>query len=799
MTDRKNKIDTAALLATVDIVKIIDGYVPLTKAGAEYEACCPFHTESTPSFKVNPVKQFYHCFGCGENGDAIKFLQEHQGLTFHDACRALGADVPDMPEVEQTAPKPKQRAEKAERPADDKQKTEWQPILPVPEGVPDAPLAHRYRGKYSKRWEYRDAEGRLLGYTCRFEKASGGKEILPLTWCQSRETGGFAWEWIAFPEKRPLYGLDRLAAKPDAFVLVVEGEKCADAAQAELPELVVVSWPGGGKAVGKADWTPLAGRKAGGWADCDAKRERLTPADREAGMIDLSKPMLSEEKQPGVMAMAKIGELVLAQGGRWWDVKIPAPGEKPDGWDVADAIEEGLRAGELAEFVRKNLTERKAPEPISPPTEASAGKAGNGKPSGPFIPGLIWGRDGLKNCLSNVYQILAHRPEWKGVVAYDEFSLCIVKRKLPPFAEGAVGEWDSTDDSRTAMWLAQLNPDWSFTPSSDLVAEAIEVLGRANAFHPVRDYLRALKWDGTPRLEAMLSDFLGVTVTPYTQRAGKWWLMGAVKRVLEPGAKFDYCLVLAGTQGKKKSTFFSAIGGEWFSDTDLDLGSKDGMSNLRGVLIQEFPELGSLARAEEKKQKSFLSRRVDHYRPVYGRREIKSPRQVVFCGTTNEHEWNKDPTGGRRFWPVDCLFDEIDIAALEAVRDQLFAEALHYVEAGERYWPTQEEQRLYFDPEQIKVEQQDSLVDAVHDWVWSRVADFSLYDVAAECLKLDASKLTRDLQTRLGVALRKLGCTRVEKRNGMIRYWYKPPVKNGASSSAGSTAQHGLEADDVGF
>lgn len=785
----KHKIDTAALLATVDIVKVIDARVPLKKSGVEFEACCPFHNEATPSFKVNPAKQFYHCFGCGANGDAIKFLQEYEGLSFQDACQALGADV-----VAPASTKPSQPAPPAP-PAEEKPKTEWVPILPVPDGTPEPPLAHRYRGKYSKRWEYRDAEGRLLGYTCRFEKASGGKEILPLTWCQSAETGEFAWEWIAFPEKRPLYGLDRLAAKPDAFVLVVEGEKCADAAQAELPELVVVSWPGGGKAVGKADWSPLAKRKAGGWADCDAKRERLTPADREAGIIDLSKPLLPEEKQPGVMAMAKIGELVLAQSGRWWDVKIPAPGEKPDGWDVADAIDEGLRGGELAEHVRKNLTERKTSEPASTPTEADAGK----ERKGPFIPGLIWGRDGLKNCLSNVYQILAHRPEWKGVVAYDEFSLCVVKRKLPPFAEGSVGEWDSTDDSRAAMWLAQLNPDWSFTPSSDLVAEAIEVLGRANAFHPVREYLRALTWDGTPRLEAMLSDFLGVRVTPYTQRAGKWWLMGAVKRVLEPGAKFDYCLVLAGTQGKKKSTFFSVIGGEWFSDTDLDLGSKDGMSNLRGVLIQEFPELGSLARAEEKKQKSFLSRRVDHYRPVYGRREIKSPRQVVFCGTTNEHEWNKDPTGGRRFWPVDCLFDEIDVEALAASRDQLFAEAMHYVTQGERYWPTQEEQRLHFDPEQIKVEQQDSLVDAVHDWVWGRVADFSMYEVAADCLKLDASKLTRDLQTRLGVALRKLGCTRVEKRNGMIRYWYKPPVKNEASSSSGSIAQHGMGVEDVGF
>lgn len=802
MTEKNNKrgpqIDTTALLDTVDIVEVIGKRIELKKSGVEYEACCPFHTEKTPSFKVNPAKRFYHCFGCGASGDAIKFVQEYDGVSFVDACRALGAVVddvaPDQSVAEQKPRPAKQKPEKPERAAEEKQKTEWRPILPVPEGVPDAPLAQRYRGKYSMRWEYRDAEGRLLGYTCRFEKTNGGKEILPLTWCQSAETGEFAWEWISFPEPRPLYGLDRLAAKPEAFVLVVEGEKCANAAQAELPEVVVVSWPGGGKAVGKADWAPLAGRKAGGWADCDAKRERLTPADREAGMIELSKPLLPEEKQPGVMAMAKIGEIALAQGGRWWDVKIPLPSEKPDGWDVADAIEEGLRGGDLAEHVRKNLVERKAPEPASTPTDAGAGK----EKKGPFIPGLIWGRDGLKNCLSNVYQILAHRPEWKGVVAYDEFSLCIVKRKPPPFADAAEGEWDSTDDSRTAMWLAQLNPDWTFTPSSDLVAEAVEVLGRANSFHPVCDYLRALKWDGTKRLNGWLAKHLGVQLTPYSARVAAWWVMGAVRRVLEPGCKFDYCLVLEGLQGKGKSTALAIMGGLWFGDTDLDLSHKDSMSALRGKWIYEIAELGALARSEEKKQKSFLSRTRDEYRPVYGRREIKAPRQVVFAGSTNEFEWNKDPTGGRRFWPVECM-GEFDLAGLREVRDQLFAEALHRVEKDERCHPSPEEQKTMFDPEQIKVEQQDSLVDAVHDWVYARFADFSIYDVAAECLKLDASKLTRDLQTRLGIALRKLGCTRIEKRNGMIRYWYKPPIKNEASSTSGMPAQHVSGDDDVGF
>lgn len=804
---KNNEIDTAALLKRVDIVEVIQSYAPLKKNGAEYEACCPFHTEDTPSFKVSPSKQFYHCFGCGAHGDAIKFLREHQGLSFLDACRALGADVPDS-DIPSGAKGSRSEAEpmhsKTSAPADSaggaeapekKKRTEWEPVLPVPAEAPPPPVAHVKRGKPSHTWTYRDEQGRTLGYTCRFETSDGGKEVLPLTWCRHAGTGAQEWRWIAFPEPRPLYGLDRLAAHPAASVLVVEGEKCADAGQAELPELVVVSWPGGGKAVDKAGWARLAGRKVLGWADSDAKRERLTPAERSAGMIEMSKPLLPEEKQPGVVAMRKVGDHVLAVGGRWWDVTIPAPGAEPDGWDIADAIAEGLRGGALAEHIRGSLTERKAALPAEtapPPADAGAGKA---EKSAVWIPDLIYKKGELAACLSNVYQILAHRPEWRGVVGFDEFGLRVVKRKAPPYAEGAEGEWSDLDEARAAMWLSR---EHGLTASSGLVGEAIRVLAMANAFHPVREWLRASTWDGTARTEFWLSDFLGVERTEYTMRVSKWWLMGAVARVLQPGCKFDYCLVLEGPQGKGKSTVLSILGGEWFGDTDLDFANKDAMVALGGKLVYELAELGALARSDERRQKSFLSRRFDEYRPHYGRTTIKAPRQLVFGGTTNEWEWNKDPTGGRRFWPVACE-GELDLDGLRQARDQLFAEAHQAVLAGERYWPTADEQRQLFDPQQLRVEQPDALVDALHDWVYSLVRDFSLAEAAMEGLKLDASKLTRDLQTRLGIALRKLGCSRVEKRNGMTRFWYKPPVRNGAELTIGRPAQQAWEGGDVPF
>lgn len=336
------KIDTAALLARIDIVDVIDARVPLKKAGAEYEACCPFHTEKSPSFKVNPVKQIFHCFGCGKGGDAIAFVQEYDGLSFVDACDALGGGA--VPTGGTPVPVPSAQREAV---------PEWRAIIPVPADAPPPPTNHYRHGRFALQWHYRDAEGRLLGLVYRFDKPEGGKEVLPCVFAES-PTGAREWRWMAFPEPRPLYGLDRLAAKPDATVLVVEGEKCADAGDVELPDLVVVSWPGGGKADGKVDWSPLAGRKVITWADADAKRERITPDEEALGVDQASKPIFPEEEQPGFQTMARIRERLRSMGCKLWDVKLPPPGSQPDGWDIADAVAGGLRGKELAEFVRSN-------------------------------------------------------------------------------------------------------------------------------------------------------------------------------------------------------------------------------------------------------------------------------------------------------------------------------------------------------------------------------------------------------------------------------------------------------------
>ncbi len=436
-----------------------------------------------------------------------------------------------------------------------------------------------------------------------------------------------------------------------------------------------------------------------------------------------------------------------------------------------------------AEGAAKN--QRRAPS-ITPAARASGEDAG--LPPDLWREGLLWARGAPRECVPNVVLILTHHPEWLGVIAFDEFAQKVVKRLPAPCDMPGVvvhsTEWTDVDDTRVSMWMAKHE---GFVPSSGLVAEAVEVVARINAFHPVLEYLRTLKHDGTPRVDMWMVDFLNVEDSEYTRRVSRWFLIGMCMRVLQPGCKFDYCLVLEGKQGRMKSSALRALAGEWFSDTELDLAHKDSMSAIRGHWLHEFGEMGSIARTESMRQKSFLSRQVDEFRPSYGRREIRCPRQLVFAGTTNEWQWNKDPTGGRRFWPVE-IPDEINVAGLTAVRDQLLAEAFALAMAGERFWPTAEEQATIFDPEQLSRETTEVFVELLATWMvmpGGAEAEFSLGSAILSGLKIEARAITRDIQTRAGMALSKLGCERIEKRSGPIRFLYKRPEKEVVSPRAG--------------
>lgn len=238
---------------------------------------------------------------------------------------------------------------------------------------------------------------------------------------------------------------------------------------------------------------------------------------------------------------------------------------------------------------------------------------------------------------------------------------------------------------------------WEFDVKKDPLHEAITELCEVNRFDSLCDHLDALpKWDGSPRLDSWLADYCGAKDSPMVRQAGAAFLTAAVVRAFEPGAKFDYMLILVGQQGIRKSAALRVLASgeldstctDRFSDAPI-LGAKDGREVLEltggGVWIQECAELDGITKKDVSALKAMIVRTHDKGRLVWSRTPIEVPRRFVLAGTTNERRFLQDPTGNRRFWPVDV--EQIDLAGLAAARDQLFAEALARYRSGDyRLW-----------------------------------------------------------------------------------------------------------------
>jgi predicted P-loop ATPase len=227
---------------------------------------------------------------------------------------------------------------------------------------------------------------------------------------------------------------------------------------------------------------------------------------------------------------------------------------------------------------------------------------------------------------------------------------------------------------------------WKFS-GEQKIRNAWTVVANENAYHPVRDYLNGLVWDGTERLDTMLIRYMAAEDTPYVRAVTRKWMVGAVKRVMQPGCKFDQMLILVGAQGIGKSRLAIVLSRGWFTDSITRMDGKEAYESIRGAWIVEVAELAATRKSEQEAQKQFISAQTDMYRPAYGRNVVVYPRQCVFYGTTNDLEPLKDDTGARRYWPVLCAGkDDGQHFGLEEEVDQLWAEAVVRYKAGESLW-----------------------------------------------------------------------------------------------------------------
>lgn len=288
----------------------------------------------------------------------------------------------------------------------------------------------------------------------------------------------------------------------------------------------------------------------------------------------------------------------------------------------------------------------------------------------------------IKSTASNIIAILENDPRLKGHVWHNLFNgFNYITGGLPWNKEAE--QWGNTDDANLRIYLEE---NYGVT-GKDKIKDAMMAVVTRHKVHPIREYLDSLEWDGVPRLDRLIIDYVGAEDNELNRAMTRKHFTAAVARVYNPGCKYDYCLIIAGAEGIGKSTLFNVMGGDWFSDSLVTMEGTKGMEQARNGWVIELPELGSIKRSDVEQVKAYISRQNDMYRPAYGSVMESHPRQCVFCGTTNETYFLKGETGNRRFWviEVDAKYRKYNDfrTALQADRDQLWAEAVQRYKEGE--------------------------------------------------------------------------------------------------------------------
>ena len=361
----------------------------------------------------------------------------------------------------------------------------------------------------------------------------------------------------------------------------------------------------------------------------------------------------------------------------------------------------------------------------------------------------------------NLSLILSNDPDIEGRVQYDEFSRNVTIDKCP---------CGVPERFRLAAQIERKYFDGAV--GDDLLSRAIETIAKDHPFHPVRDWLVSLKWDGRSRIDALFSNYFGSEDSEYTRAVSRNVLIGAVARIYRPGCKLDTMPVIEGPQGEKKSSAIETLfGSSWYSVSKAALDSKDFDQSLLGCWALEFAEMDKFSRADVARIKLQLSTAVDRIRLPY-RRDFESfPRTSVFFGSINENEYLRDPTGNRRFWPIRV--GRIDLPALFHEREQLWAEAVQRYERGEPWWNV---------PEQAKDEQEarfqmDSWEEVIAPWLRNTLPkETTTTRVLEECLTIERGRHRREEQMRVGAILKRLGWERVRCRTPEGLEWKYVPV-----------------------
>lgn len=376
----------------------------------------------------------------------------------------------------------------------------------------------------------------------------------------------------------------------------------------------------------------------------------------------------------------------------------------------------------------------------------------------------------------NVHKLLTYAGRYQGMFWYNEFS-----------KEYMVGDKALDDDVLSEIIVdIQHQGVKDFANITPLAVErAIKLACRDNMYHPLRDWLNNLKWDGQSRLHDWIDIVCGAPqnypdqLKEYRQQVGQLVLKGMVGRVFNPGCKFDYALVLEGPQGCGKSTLLSLLAGkEYKSETQMATNQRDMVVNTLGDWIVEFSEGETLKNSSYHSIKQYITNEVDKIRLPYGRKRVDIYRQFIIAITTNETEYLSDPTGNRRFMPIEMYNDFIDIEWFTENREQLFAEAVHlYLED-----PSLELETSYAEIEQQKRKYRNNWDEEIDNYITSLdilklEEGVTVKEIYEKTALSDMTKLSARLSQYIGSRLKtiyKMRQTRIRVMNKTTRVYYKP-------------------------
>ena len=669
--------------------------------------------EPGQSLSINTQSGVWSDFAAGISGsDPISLYAAVHGLKQGEAAKVLA----DSLGLDTTAP---QAATAAPPPSDD-----WTPGTP-PEGA-GAPLFREFDHVYT----YRDADGKPVRYIARKDAtAEARKKFVPFTW--GMLAGKIGWHKKQATDRLP-YNIDQIISRPFDEIVIVEGEKAADAASATFPDYITTTWSGGSSTVAGTDWRLLQDRSVVIWPDND---------------------------DPGHKAAAQLAKILQPIAASIVILRIK---DLPPGADAAD-----IQPDDPNKFIY-DRTPGVEPEIIQPSEtqltyRSQLQKSDNGN---------------LIANLANVMLILRNNPQLQFIVARDEMArLIYVKNQIPGTVNATPYPLRDCDVSAVQEWVQRNTGPRNI--GTQIVYQALELRSWELSYHPVKDYLSSLKWDGKPRVQTWLTYYMGCEPTSDNQREyynkiGEMFLISMVARIFRPGCKCDYALIFEGEQGDKKSTACAILAGEWFSDSlPADIGHKDAAQHLNGKWLIEIGEMSAFSKSESAALKAFLTRTVEKYRPPHGRAEVVEPRQCVFIGTTNKKAYLRDETGGRRFWPV-LTGASIAIDDLARDRDQLLAEAVHLFQSSVAWWPDRDFERRYIKPEQEEKFEVDAWEEPIRDYLSGRY-DTSLIDIAKQAIYLEVSRIGTADQRRIINILERLRWKKGSRQSTGFR-WY--PVEN---------------------